>query len=106
MLRLLATLLGYCCLASGFLAGVVDGTRSIASAMLAWTSLGNAVGWLSPRTFAVLEEAVPRLIHPLMWNPVLTSLFQMPAMVALLALSLLLLWLAGLSDRHQPSAHQ
>ncbi len=94
MLRTLIRILGFFSLASGFLAGVVDGTRSIGSAVLEWSSLGNTIAWLSPKTFTLLEEAVPRLIHPLVWNPVLTGLFQLPAIMTLFALGLLLLWLA------------
>jgi hypothetical protein len=104
MLRTLATVLGYVCLASGFLAGVVDGTRSIASAMLEWTSMGNTIIWLSPRTFSLLEEAVPRLVHPLVWSPILTSLLQLPTMVVFLILGPVLLWLGGPKTLSQSDA--
>jgi hypothetical protein len=100
MLRTFIRLLGLLSLGGGFLTGVVDGTRSIAATTLDWMSLGSAATWLLPRQMGGLEKTVNSQIHPLLWDPVLVNLFQVPATVALFTAGFLLLW-AGL-DKQTP----
>ena len=77
MLRLLVRFAGLLLLAGGFAALIVDGTRSIAAGAVAQTALGQTVHWLVPAKFDQIAPAVQRL-HPLLWDPVLVHLFQVP----------------------------
>ncbi|MGL4636412.1 MAG: hypothetical protein ACRCWF_10545 [Beijerinckiaceae bacterium] len=105
MLRTFIRLLGLLSLGAGFLAGIVDGTRSIASMTLEWMSLGAALTWLMPRQMGGLEKTVSGQIHPLLWDPLLINFLKLPATVALFALGFLLLW-AGIDKRLPITAPQ
>ena len=103
MFRSLTRILGFCLTVAGFVLVVIDGTASIGSSRLVVTPLGSAAFWLFPNSFPILEPAVTRHIHPLLWDPVLLNFFLIPAALALIALGALLLF-AG-RRRGRPIGH-
>jgi hypothetical protein len=92
MLRTLTRWVGYLLLAAAMGLGVYDGARSIAGSGLEATPLGTAALWLFPRHFPILEPAVTRHLHPLLWDPVLLNVFLLPAVVVLFVLGGLALY--------------
>ncbi len=86
MLRTLTRWMGYLLLAAAMALGVYDGARSIAGARLEATPLGTVAFWLFPKHFPILEPAVTRHVHPLLWDPVLLNLFLLPAVAVLFVL--------------------
>jgi hypothetical protein len=91
MLRFLARALGLILIAAGFVGLVVDATRSIANSTVSFTPLGEVAFALFPRSFPLLEPAVTRYIHPLLWDPVLLNFFLLPAAVVGFVLGAVLL---------------
>ena len=83
MLRKCAQLLGWILIATGFCVGVLDGTRSIADNAVELTPLGASGFWLLPKYFAMLEPAITRNIHPLLWDPLLINILLLPTVVVL-----------------------
>ncbi|HKH33917.1 MAG TPA: hypothetical protein VKA80_07095 [Beijerinckiaceae bacterium] len=94
MFRFLARFLGLLLIAAGFVGLVVDGTRSIANGTLeSFTPLGTVGLWLFPNWFPLIEPAVTRHVHPLLWDWVLLKLFLIPASIFGFVLGALLIWL-------------
>jgi hypothetical protein len=93
MLRTLTRWMGYLLLAAAMGLGIYDGARSIAGAGLEATPLGAAAFWLFPKHFPILEPAVTRHVHPLLWDPVLLNLFLLPAALVLFVLGGIALFL-------------
>lgn len=94
MLRIISRTIGLLLLAGGFAALIVDGTRSIAASALKLSSFGDLCGQIFPNSFPLLQPAVERNIHPLVWDPILRGFFLAPAWLVLIAFGLLLLWMA------------
>lgn len=94
MLRFLVRAVGVLFLAGGFAALVLDGARSIAASSLLLTPLGESCYRLFPRSFALLQPAVERHLHPLVWDPFLYSIFLLPTFLMFGLFGLLLLWMA------------
>ncbi|MHB2166554.1 hypothetical protein [Alsobacter sp. R-9] len=94
MLRSLSRFLGYCLLAGAFIALVVDGTRTIASSRLAWMTAEGFVERLSPAALASLRSGLAGL-HPMLWDPVTTTLLRGPLVVVLFVLGLALVLAAA-----------
>jgi hypothetical protein len=95
MIRFLVRTLGLLVIAAGFAALVVDGTRSIAASDLRVIAFGDIAGALFPVRFPQLQPLVERQIHPLLWDPVLATLFSLPAWLVLALAGLLLMWLTA-----------
>jgi hypothetical protein len=93
MFRFLARLVGLVLVGAGFVGLVIDGTRSLANGTLSFTPLGELAYELFPTRFPLIEPAVTRHVHPLLWDPVLLNFFLLPASVVAIVLGLLLLWL-------------
>lgn len=91
-MRLMLRLIGLVLLGAGFALAVMDGTRSIAASHVRIVRLGETVGWALDVREAALRQFVERGIHPALWDPVLTSVFQVPAAVAAALMGCLLLW--------------
>lgn len=83
MIRFLLRTLGLMGFAAGFVLAVIDGTRSIAASGIDTLPLGAALETLAPRRMSMLETAVTRHVHPLLWDPVLVGLLTLPAFAAL-----------------------
>jgi len=92
MLRFLARTIGLLLLAAGFVGLVIDGTRSMANARVAFTPLGEIAFALFPAFFPQIEPAVTRHVHPWLWDPLLLNLFLMPASVLGFLMGAALLW--------------
>jgi hypothetical protein len=101
MLRTLIRWMGYGLLAAAMALGVLDGARSISVSSFEATPLGAAALWLLPRHFPLLEPAVTRHLHPVLWDPVLLNLLLLPAAAAAFGLGGLLL---ALGRPARPSA--
>ena len=93
MFRFLARFTGLLLIAAGFVGLVIDGTRSIANGAVSFTPLGEVAFRLFPKSFPLIEPAVTRHVHPLLWDPVLLNVFLLPASVLGFLLGALLLWL-------------
>ncbi|MCA3564774.1 MAG: hypothetical protein IOC90_05615 [Methylocystis sp.] len=98
MLRLVVRLLGYLALALGMAVGVHDGARSIADGGLPFTSLGTLLAAFFPRAFALIESAVGRYLHPLLWDSILMNLLLLPAIFVLFAAGTSLLLIGRTSE--------
>ena len=90
MLRFLSRLIGLLILAAGFAALVIDGTRSIAGSRIYVTPVSLLFGAKLP----VMQQAIVRNAHPLLWDPVMTSLLRLPIWLALAVVGLLFLRMA------------
>ena len=69
MIRFLAASLGYLLLAGGFVAAVVDGTRSIASSRLLVMPLREALDRMWPNATPAFRAMLMQ-VHPALWDPV------------------------------------
>jgi hypothetical protein len=90
MLRLLTRFLGLLLLAVGFMALIVDGTRSIAGGGLMVTTLRRGVFESLPSLYQGLQAAIEAK-SAFLWDPVLTTLMLLPVSVALGGLGALLI---------------
>ncbi len=100
MLGFAARTLGYVVLAAAMAVGVVDGARGIADGIARLSTLAAVFEVLFPHAFQAFGAIVGRLIHPALWDPVLTTLLLAPAAPALFAVGLGLL----LAARRTPGA--
>jgi hypothetical protein len=94
MIRFLIRAIGYFALAGAFVSATVDGTRSIASAALTWTSIGAALERAAPAAQAWMQAGLGR-VHPALWDSGAALLLRAPLALALLGLGLLLVRLAA-----------
>jgi hypothetical protein len=90
MLRFISRLLGLLILAAGFAWLVIDGTRSIAGSEVTLTPFSMLFASKLP----VIQQALTRNVHPLLWDPVATSVFRLPIWLVLGLAGLFLLWIA------------
>lgn len=95
MLRFLLRLLGYLCVAAGFVGLVLDGARSIANSTLLFTPLGETLTIMLRERYALIQPMVERNIHPLLWDPVLLNLMKAPAALVAFVIGFFLLWLGA-----------
>ncbi len=93
-MRFLVRLVGYLLVAAGFIILVIDGARSIANALLRFTTAGDVLAALLHERYRLLGPMIERDIHPLLWDPVLLSVMQAPAALVALLVGFALLWLA------------
>jgi hypothetical protein len=92
-LKFLARSLGLVLVAAGFVGLVIDGTRSIVNNSISFASLAGMINALVPGGISGLQEKVIAQIHPLLWDPVLLHVVQLPASVTAFFLGAFLLWL-------------
>ncbi len=93
MLRFLARAIGLILIAAGFVGIVIDGTRSIANGTVMFTPLGEVAFRAFGERYLLLQPAIERHVHPLLWDPVVLNLTLMPASVVGFLLGVALLWL-------------
>jgi hypothetical protein len=86
MLRLLIRFLGLALLAGGFVALVVDGTRSLAGGSVYVTTLGAALQGPWPAAYQASRAAVLSRFPTFVWDPAITHLLLTPVSVALCGL--------------------
>ncbi len=94
-MRFLVRMLGYLLVAGGFVTLLTDGARSIANSVLGFTPLGETLFALFGERYRLLQPAVERNLHPLLWDPVLLNAMLAPTALVGLGLGLLLLWLGA-----------
>lgn len=90
MLRLLTRFLGLILLAGGFIALIVDGTRSIAGGRLLVTTLRKGLSDTLPGFYASLQSSVEAK-SAFLWDPALLTLLIVPVSVAFGGLGALLI---------------
>ena len=83
MIGLLVRSTAFGVLAVAFALLVVDGTRSLAGNELLLTPLGKLAFDLWPERMALLQPAIERNLHPLLWDPVLLSALKLPGWLIL-----------------------
>jgi len=88
-------MLGYVLVAGGFVTLLTDGARSIADSVLRFTPLGETMLTLVGERLRLLQPAVERNLHPMLWDPVLVHVLQAPTALAGLLLGFFLLWLGA-----------
>jgi hypothetical protein len=93
MLRFIARALGLILIAAGFVGIVIDGTRSIANGAVMFTPLGEVAFRVFGERYLLLQPAIERHIHPLLWDPVILNLTLLPGSVVAFLLGIVLLWL-------------
>ena len=71
------------------LAGVYDGTRTLAAERLVTTSLLEHWSALAPTLLATTQGAVKRATHPLVWDVGLAKVLLLPASLVLFAIGVL-----------------
>jgi hypothetical protein len=98
MFRFLFRLIGLALVATGFVQLVVDGARSIANSALMWTPLGESLFLLLRERYLLLQPAIERHIHPLLWDPVVLYATLAPTCLVAMGLGLGLIWLGRARD--------
>ncbi len=98
MIRFLLRFVGFWLLAGGFVALVVDGTRSIAASAVELTSAGDAWFVLAPDSLSALE-AWGREAMPGLWEHLAAPLLSLPAFLPLAGLGLILLAIGRVRER-------
>jgi hypothetical protein len=93
-MRFFIRLIGFLCVAGGFVSLIVDGTRAIANGVWTPTPFGDVVQRAFPKTFSLIEPAITRHVHPLLWDPILVRLFMAPTFAVSLVFGLVLMILA------------
>ena len=93
MLRWLLRLIGYLCLAAGFITFVVDGARYVANN--AWTPLrlGPTLSAVMPRAYGSWETAAKARLPGVLWDPGLVTALTVPFFIVATVLGALLLLL-------------
>ena len=89
-MRLLFRLVGLLLLAGAFAALLVDGTRSVAAGSVAVLSFGRTLMSIAPDVFQKLRLVVEAKL-PMLWDPVLVTVFLMPTWVVFGVIGLALL---------------
>jgi hypothetical protein len=79
MFRVLARILAVAFLAGALVAGVLDLTRSIADSTLTLTPLADDMRRFAPQTLDQLSAFATQKLHPLVWDPLLTTLLAAPS---------------------------
>jgi hypothetical protein len=85
--------LGLLFLAVGFVSLVVDGVRTIASANLVITPLGQAWFDLHPGSLNLTQAVIERYTFPFLWDPVFVSVLLMPGWVVFTVIGALIYYL-------------
>jgi hypothetical protein len=98
MFRFLFRFFGFWILAGGFVALVVDGTRSIASSRLILTSTQDAWTALSPTSFAAAQAKVAAL-SPLAWSDAAVPVLGLPLFLLLAIVGFLFLAIGRVRQR-------
>ena len=95
MIGFLARLAALAALAVAFALLVVDGTRSLAGNEVLLTPLGQIAFDLWPDKMALLQPAIEKNLHPLLWDPVLLTFLKLPGWLILGGFGALLFYAGG-----------
>ena len=88
-------ILGVWLLIGAMVALTIDGTKSLASGEGQWilTPIGEHWFKLHAPSLNTSQAAIERHVNPLLWDPIVVSLLQVPTWVFFGVLGLLLYWL-------------
>lgn len=89
MIKALFRIVAFLLLAAGFVAAVMDGARSLANSTLDYAVLGATLFRLLGERFLLIQPAVERHLHPLLWDPLLLNITLLPTSLVLLGLGFL-----------------
>lgn len=90
MFRFLFRLMATFALAVAVIMAVLDVTRTIAASRLVITPLGDSWRGVSPATLERVQSFIMENAHPLVWNPVMVFILDLPGFLAFGALAFLL----------------
>lgn len=93
MFRFLFRLIGFILLAAGFVALVIDGTKSIAAGRVMVTVLGETWRNLHFASLQVAQPAIERHVAVWLWDPVILSVLLSPTAAVGLITGAVLMWL-------------
>jgi hypothetical protein len=93
MKRFILSALAFLGFAAGFGLAILDGARSIAGNAIDLTPLGKTLFQLLPRHFPMIEPAITRHVHPLLWDPLLLNVFLLPTFLVCFAVGFSAWWL-------------
>lgn len=102
-MRVLFRIAGLIFLALALILVVVDGTRMLAVGGYVATPLGDWLGQIAPTTLQTAQSAIQENVHPLLWDPGLTTLLGWPGWAVLCGIAVLFL-LLGRSRTRRRSA--
>lgn len=98
MIRFLFRFVGFWLLAGGFVALIVDGTRSIAASTLTFTATGDAWYALAPDSLDHVEASA-RGASQFLWDYALAPVLNAPFFGVLMVLGVLLLLIGRVRER-------
>jgi hypothetical protein len=90
MFRFLFRLMATFALAVAVIMAVLDVTRTIAASRLVLTPLGDSWRGVSPTTLERAQSFIMENAHPLVWNPVMVFILDLPGFVVFGVLAFLL----------------
>jgi hypothetical protein len=93
MIRFIFRFIGLFALAGGFVALLLDGTRSIAADKIVVTPLAELWGQAHPESLQAAQEAIERSAPAWLWDPATTTVLATPGWVVLGVLGSVLLLL-------------
>lgn len=99
-LRAFFRIVGLIFLALALILLVVDGTRMLASGGYTATPLGDWIAQIAPLALQNAQTAVQDRVHPLLWDPGLTTLLAWPGWAVLGGIAIFFL-LIGRSRTHR-----
>ncbi|WP_367716425.1 hypothetical protein AB2N04_19505 [Nitratireductor sp. GISD-1A_MAKvit] len=91
MFRVIFRALAFFSLAVAVIMAVIDATRSIAASALTFTPLRESWSSVSPETLNQFQMLIQQHTLPMLWDPVLVSVLNMPGWAVFAALAVLFL---------------
>jgi len=82
MIRFLLRTLGLLFLAAAFIFLVYDGTKSIAANMLVYSKVDEVWSLVHTASLQQLQPLIEKKAPPWLWDPVVTTILDAPAIVA------------------------
>ncbi|MCB0285087.1 MAG: hypothetical protein KDE57_00435 [Calditrichaeota bacterium] len=92
-MRVIVRWIGVWLLAGAFVALVVDGVKWLANGAITSTPLGQFLYWLSPGALNLSQAVVERYTLPVLWDPVMIFVLNLPIWVVAGALGFLFAFL-------------
>ena len=89
MIKGLFRFFAFLLIAAGFVAAIMDGARSLANSSLDYARISGTITRLIGERLGVLQVAIERHVHPVLWDPVLVTVLMLPTSVTLLLTGLL-----------------
>ena len=93
MIKAIFRLLGLLILALALITAVLDIARSIADSTMVITPLGKDWFDLSVNSLNQAQAAVQRYLHPVIWDPIIQTILQLPSWLVFTVLALFFLWI-------------